>query len=296
MARSVATIRDAMLADITADATLTSTITSTSGTAVWRLMVYICAVLINLFEQAADLYRTNTDAAIKVKSMRDNKWLRKKVYEYQHGDNLSFNTTTFQIEYPTIDASKKIVKYCAVFNKYGLNSNFGGQPGITVRAAKGATPTVLTSAEMDGLKTYVEHLVQPGVQVVVESDPTMIPEYLIVIADVKYDPRYSSTVKTAVFDAMRAYLTTLDSEDGMFDVDSLFQAMNAVEGVRHITMEEVRYRTSGGGSQLLFKSYPTGSIGGIVGNPYVYTSGGVMIEETAAGSTWTDTITFVPIA
>ena len=113
MARTVQQIKQQMLDAKNADPTL-SALTSTSQTAKWNLYYFIVASCIAIFEQLQDLFKADLEAIASTAAPSTPQWTRNKVLKFQTGDVAELNTSTFVIEYPTVNTANQILTRCAV--------------------------------------------------------------------------------------------------------------------------------------------------------------------------------------
>lgn len=288
MARNTETIKKALENSVSADATLSSQLTSVSASSIWKLWMTMYAKAVNAFEAVVDTFRAANETALSSATVGSSAWLKQKVLEFQYGDSLKYDSTNNYAYYETVDTSKRVVTFCSVLNASKLNYLFSGN-GLTVNASKGTIPTELSTDERDALEGYVKSIISPGVLATVKTGSA---DLVAITCEIRYNARYSeTTLKDNVYAAIRNYIQNLP--DMNLIVGELFSVIDAVEGVNWIKMQKVTARASSGSATTIFEissstATPTTAV------QVWSTLYGYMIEETNTGETWNDTITFTP--
>lgn len=278
MARSIATIQAALIADVQADSTL-SGLTSTSKRAMWRLWTFVFAVAINLLEQLMDVFKTNTEKTVSLAAPQTSQWLQDKVFKFQYD---ATNPQVLQLinlvpQYAVVDASLRIVTRCSV------KTNLSGS--VTIKVAKNEPPEPLDNSELSALQTYVSLIGVTGIAYAVTSTAS---DKLFVQADIYYNGGYSSVIQTNVITAIENYLASLPFDGGMKLTD-LEAAIRNTEGVNDVIFTNVIAREDA--TPLANGTYL------VTGNQYVGriwpTVSGYIVGETTSGSTLADTLNFI---
>lgn len=160
MARTITTIHNSLIAAKQAEPELTA-LTSTSRTAIWRLILYIFAVGIFTLETFLDLFKIEVDDKIKNGIAGTRLWFAFVAMKYQHGDTLSWDAN-FIPSYLTIDSSKQIVKYAAPAES---------SSGVLLRVAKQVSglPVKLSASDLAGLTAYMGEVKPAGISLRVTS-------------------------------------------------------------------------------------------------------------------------------
>jgi len=214
-------------------------LTSTSKTAVWRLILYICAVGISIVENLFDLHTELIDQAANEAISGNLAWYAGQTLLYQHGDTLVFNSETGSFGYATYDPDLQVVKLSA------CTDDLSG--AVYLKAAKINTTTneaePLSTEELNGLTGYWNQKKFAGTILGVFSDD---PDKLQLALRVIYD----ATVLTAtgelisdisikpVEDAVYNYLIEfgINNFAGNFQLMKLVDAIQLASGVLNVVI------------------------------------------------------------
>lgn len=290
MARTIADIKAQMVAEKNTQTSLAG-LTSTSQTAIWNLIFYICAVSINLFEQILDLFKTDIETQIASAAAGSDSWVRAKMFEFQ------YSATTPQVvqlnnyapSYATVDTNLRIISRCSV--KTGANKT------VTVKVATGEPPAALSTPQLNAAKGYLNNSGSPstngsgigfaGVQYNVIS---LSPDLLRLVGEIKYNGQYASTIQTEVINAINDYLKNIEF-DGVFRTNKMIDYIQAVPGVVDVRFSDIGIRAAAVAfpgftylilsSTLLLTEYPL--------------TAGYVIGETTTGNTFNDLLVFTAI-
>lgn len=246
MARTVAEIYDAIIAykdnqtflqDLTPQndtaQQLANDMNSDSKTAIWRLWAYCTAVAIYVHETLWDIAKVelNTIAANAITGTI--RWYQEQVFLFQFGDSLTYINGKYQ--YPVIDLTKRIVKRCAV------NENQNGALLIKVAKLNGAQLLPLAATETAALQSYMSKVRFAGTPIQVISGNG---DHLRLALDIYFDPIIpESIVHDNVKIAISNYTSGL-TFNGVFRIIQLIDAIQTVEGVKDIFVQDVRTRLS----------------------------------------------------
>lgn len=237
-----------------------------SQTARWRLWTYVIAFILHLHERIWDGILAEITDAARRNLAGTPLWYAERVKEFQFGYQLTI--VDGEAVYETIDANAQIVKRVAVNNT--------GTPGlIQIKVAKisNEQPTPLDATELLALISYIEnYLAFAGTNIAWVNAPA---DSLAVIAEIVYDAQVPQTqLDTDVKAAIRSYLANL-SFDGLFYVERLTDAIQAVTGVVDVKINDLQI---------------TDYLGAIMLNPqsHRFTAG----YATADGIT----LTFIPLS
>lgn len=264
---------------------------STSQTSIFGKFKYIYAVCSNLVEQLLDAFTADNESEIAKAAPGSDYWIQKKILEFQ------YNATNPQVtaidanyvpNYPVVDTTLRIITRAAV--KTGPNKT------CLIKVAKSDPPQALSGPELTSLNAYVNNSGSPstngkgigfaGVKYTVQS---LNPDKIYIGGNVKYDGQYQAVIQATVLAAIKDYLANIDF-NGVFTIDGLVDYIQAVPGVLKggITINDVAIRPDSvafPGYQYLVQS----NYYGIYQYPL---TAGYGVEETQAGNTWSDTITF----
>ena len=285
MSRTVDEIKQAMVVQKNAEAGL-SGLTSTSQTAIWNLIFFICAVAIKIME---DLFDVHTDQVEERKleiPVGVLKWYASESLIFQFGDSLVFTDTYVNSDGETItlqgknlvytveDDDKKIVALAAADILNGV---------VIIKAAglDGGVAKKLEDIETGGLAAFTSYWTDKrfaGTAVTIISvDPDLLKAYY----NVTYDPQIlandgsllSDALTFPVEDAIDAFLQTFQSTDfnGIMRVLNLTDAIQGAQGVVNAVATDVQGKPAAG-------SYV--DILAISGQQYASTAGYMKIDPS----------------
>jgi hypothetical protein len=277
MARTVAQIKQSMLDAKNADPTL-SALTSTSQTAKWNLYYFIVASCIAIFEQLQDLFKTELEAIASTAAPSTPQWTRNKVLKYQKGDVAQLNTTTFTVEYPTINTANQILTRCAVITAPNRT--------VLIKVAKSDPPVPVSVGELAELQSYIETFNPAGIAFTLINENS---DKMEVAATIYYNGQYSAVISTNVVAALNNYMATLPF-NGVISTQAVVDAIQAVDGVNSVSLTRilVRKHTVAYGAGVTLYNLSTG-----VDSVQYQTYAGYVVQETTATHTFADTLTYI---
>lgn len=283
MARSVSEILKGLIAAKTAETALND-LTSSSTVSIWRTWLYIYAVAQNITEQLQDLFITEVETIAQTARPGTAEWVQAKIFEFQYSaiSPQALDIIDLVPQYPVIDDSLKIITRCSVTTD--LNKN------VNVKVAKEEPPVQLAALEESSLQGYLTAIGFAGITYVLVNEPS---DKLYVEAEVYVDAQYFSTIQTNVELAINNYLKALASTenfDGVVKLTSIEDAIQSVTGVVDVKLITVKARPDA----VLFANgnviYELST--GTNGRQYD-TLAGYITEETTAGKTFADSITYI---
>ena len=277
MARTVQQIKQQMLDAKNADPTLSS-LTSTSQTAKWNLYYFIVASCIAVFEQLQDLFKVDLENIAATAAPSTPQWTRDKVLKFQTGDVAELNTTTFVIEYPTLNVANQILTRCAVVTAPNRT--------VLIKVAKSDPPTPISGSEQTELEDYLKTFMAAGIDFSVINEDS---DKMEVVANIYYNGQYSTVISTNVESALNNYMANLPF-NGRITTQSVIDAIQSAEGVitASLTRILVRRDTVAYGAGVTLYNLSTG-IDSVTYDTY----SGYVTEETATGHTFNDTLTYI---
>ena len=230
MARAIEDIQQDILKRMAEQPAL-SGLTSTSQTAIYRLITYVVSYAIWLLEKLFDTHKQEITKALYEQKSGSLRWYRKKALDYQDGFDLLPGSDRFNNEGAIKEdiEKSKIVKYAAVTEAEGKSQLIvkaaGEQHGKLVQ---------LSPSQTYRFKTYIKEIRYAGTPVNVISLP---PDRLYLNIDIYRDPlildekgvNLRSGEKSAE-SAISQYLKTLPF-NGEFVVQSLVDCLQRVAGV-----------------------------------------------------------------
>ena len=277
MARSISQIKQSMLDAKNADPTL-SALTSTSQTAKWNLYYFIVASCIAIFEQLQDIFKTDLEAIASTAAPSTPQWTRNKVLKYQKGDVAELNTTTFTVEYPTINTANQILTRCAVITAPNRT--------VLIKVAKSNPPVPVSVGELAELQSYIETFNPAGIAFTLINENS---DKMEVAATIYYNGQYSAVISTNVVAALNNYMANLPF-NGVISTQAVVDAMQAVEGVNSVSLARilVRKHTVAYGTGVTLYNLLLG-----VDSVQYQTISGYVAQETTAGHLFADTLNYI---
>lgn len=206
-------------------------LTSTSKTAIWRLIIYIMSIAIYAFEVILDKHYSDVTQKLTEEKAHTARWYRSKALAFQFGfdlivDSDEFNNTNYTTEQIS---ESKIVKYAAVVeaeNDSRLIVKIAGETDGELKR--------LNEQQVASFKTYMQEVRDAGVKLTVinyEADK------LYLDLQINYDPLVLSSngqhlinANYPVVDAIKAYMKELPF-NGELVLAHLVDKLQQVEGV-----------------------------------------------------------------
>ena len=308
MARSVAQIQTAILANIAANPNLTyvdaNNVTQplTNNTSMFALFNAICfcvALAMAVFEQLQDLQVIIMEGLVAVAAGASTAWVQYQMFQFQYSITnpqvVSFINGVTQ--YPSVDPALKIVTGCAVYTDITNTVN--------VKFAIGSpTLSKATSQEIAAAQSYMNQIGGAGINYEVTS---LDPDLVYIDAKIYYDGTYSNVIQTNVINAINAFLSKLSNYnlDGSLKVSQLEDTIAAMTGVNDVVLQNVYIRQAtatppSGGPPYVYNASP--AIPLVLVETWVnriYTpnsipgSAGYYVSETTVNFRLTDSLTFI---
>ena len=257
MARTIAEIKQAMVDQKNAEAGL-SGLTSTSQTAIWNLLFFICAVAIKFIEDLYDVLEDNVEERKLEIPTGVLKWYAAESLVFQYGDSLVFTDTYIDennntvvlkgdtVVYPIIDLDKRVVDLAAADEASGL---------ITIKVAKvnSGVAEPLTPTELAAFQDYWTDKRFAGTPItIISTDPDLMKaEYTVT-----YDPSVMDNTGTLlsdgatkpVEDTINNFVQTFQSENfnGTMQVVKLTSDILNTTGVLNVVATNIEGKVDGG--------------------------------------------------
>lgn len=223
---------------ITGDVTWESTFSKVS---VENMLMYVVAFVAHTLEVMMDAFRKDVDTQIAQNIVPTVRWYHTQAVAFQYGDQLVYNEEYGHFEYPEVDETKKLVKYCAVKDR-------GGSIQILVSGDSNGVPSVLSNNVLSAFKSYMNQVKVAGVILDVKS---LAADGIRIQAEVQIDPQIITTDGVRISDgtkaveaAINAYLANI-VYGGTFNKTNLVDAIQKVEGVVDVTLGKVEVKPSG---------------------------------------------------
>lgn len=280
MARTKAVIKAQIIATVSGIPIISQLVTNPSQVQYNNNFIDIIARSINLLEQLMDVFKSDLETTARNSAVGSQQWLQAKSLEFQYDattPQVVAVDANFSINYPIIDATKRIITRCAVKRT--------GQRVVLVNVAKSDPPVALSAPELSSFVGYLSDINPAGVNYIAASRTA---DKLYCKATIYYNGQYSATISAAVISAMNDYLANI-SFNGAFKLSSLTDYIQKVTGVTDVLLEDVAIRAD----TVVFASKTYLVQGKTTLIPVYSLYAGYAVEETTASNTWTDTLTFV---
>lgn len=252
MARTVEQIQEAIKSDWMANTTLVEAysldVSKTfdeqfSKMSVERNLVYVFALAVYFFERVLDTFKADVQATVDSNALCSVPWLYARCLEFQLGDSLVFNDSTFRFEYETTDEAKRIVKFVAI-----REVQVEGVTKLRVYVSK-ANKVPLTSDELLAFTAYIKRIGAAGIHYEFIS---LAATELSFALNVVYDPMVLTNSGTKLSDgtktvenAIQSYLDGI-TYGGVFNRTYLIDAVQKAEGVIDVTLADVKIGSGSG--------------------------------------------------
>jgi hypothetical protein len=283
MAQTIEYWQNKMLEKIATDPELVELSQNKSMVAIYRLMTFVVAACISMFEQVIDVFRKEVDMTVEKPMVGHPQWIKDKVFAFQYS---ATNPQVIQLvnlipRYPTIDPALRIVTRCSVL---ALPNG-----RVAIKTAKNEPPEVLSAPELNRLSDYLLSLMPAGVSCNVIS---IDPDKLYLKAQIHHKGEYTSVITANVINAIKDFLSSKNKFDfnGFIRISNLQDAIQAVEGVTDVVLIDVAARKW----DILFTDKTFYVQDQDVLKYKFQTFAGYIIEETEPGQSFIDTLLFKP--
>jgi hypothetical protein len=280
MARTIEQIQASIISEIQATPELAEA-NSTSRRAIWRLFAYVQASAILLLEQIIDVFVAQNDIKISKAIPATATWLNAKVFEFQYSatNPQIVQLVNFAPVYPVIDSSLRLISRCSVVTTISNQ--------VIIKVAKNEPPVALTSTELVSLQSYINNI---GIVGVNYSCQSLVSDKIHIEAEIYFDGQYSTVIAGTVKNSINNFLSDL-SFNGNLKVSDIELAIRNVVGVNDVLFKNIKMRSDS-------TPFVDGTF--LVQNNTVIsrifpTIAGYVVEETTAGQTFTDKLTFIAV-
>lgn len=229
MARTITEIQAEIIAAVQGDGTLAGA-SSTSATAIWRLITYVIASAVWALETIFDAFKVDLIAQVEALRPHTLKWYQEKALAFQYGSDLPEDSDEYDNSALTEAAilAQKIIAQAAAVEESGV---------VKIKVAREVSGALakLTSPQSDSLDAYFSEIKDAGVDLtVVNEDGDKVKIEL----DIYYDPlvlnssghRIDGTDNDVVKDAVKAYLRALPF-NGWLVKSHLTDYLQTIDGV-----------------------------------------------------------------
>lgn len=285
MARSVDIIQQQIQTELVANMAAIGIVIDTtkwSKRNLLRLLCFIFAVCTNYVEQLMDALKSEVETIASKSVAATSAWIQSQMFLFQ------YSATTPQvlqisdnlIQYPTVDATLRIITACSV------KSNTPNV--VTVKVAKGSPFVALTTNELAAAQNYINLKGTEGIVYRIISGNS---DKLYIAASIYYDGQYSATIQASVISAINSFLQNLfvNNFDSSLKVTDIESAIRGVTGVNDVVLNNVSVRDDAtpfaNGILLVSDSKTTQRLWVPIA--------GYVAEETTSGKTFTDSLIFI---
>ena len=211
-----------------------------SSVSLINIILYVCAFGLSVVERFFDTHRAEVEDYILRMKPHSAAWYVTKAKEFLLGFNLPPDSDRYDltgIDEETITAAQ-IVKYAAVTD---------GQNFIRMKVAKENNGALapLDNIELGAFTAYMERVKDAGVWIDYKSDN---PDYLRISMQIFYNPLVLRADGKRIDDgtepvpiAIRNYINSIEF-DGRFITTHMVDAVQAVEGVRFVHIQQIQGR------------------------------------------------------
>lgn len=257
-----------------------SSLNNPSKTSIYQLFKTVVAQIINYFERLHDAKKDEIDKTIANSAVNTAAWLKSKVEEFQYSASNPqvISLVNYAPQYATVNKDLRIISRCAVVSD--LNKI------VKIKVATGDTPTTLSSAQYTSLYAYIDSILPVGVSFDLIN---LTSDKLYVEAEVYYDGQYIDVIQTNVEAAINTYLENLEF-NGAVVVSELEDAIQSVAGVKDVKFIAIKARQD---SVVLGSATTVYSLASSTNSRKWDTVAGYIVEETTAGNTFADKITYI---
>lgn len=246
MARTIQQIKKSMTDEFVADPTIrelyglgqNDTFESAfSLVSVESILFGIVATATFVLESIFDAFRREVDRKIASSIVATIPWYHKVCLEYQHGDKLVLNPTTYEYGYEQVDASKQLVKYAACRDRGG---------GVYVLVAGQGADGYPQSLADDVLLAFKEYMNKRKIVGVVMEVFSYDPDDISVSMKIQYDPVVMNDDGSLISDpsvypveeAVNSYLANI-VYGGTFNINKMIDAIQGAAGVVDLQVEGI---------------------------------------------------------
>lgn len=261
--RDIAEIEDEMDAAIAADPVLSTRLTSTSRTAIYRLWRHIVALAAKTLEALFDTHKKDIENLMSQGQHGLPGWYAQKSLEFQLGDNLTI--VDGKPAYAVVDPSKRIVTRASVTE--------GATGGILVKVAKGSPGALLplTSVEKQAFVAYLNKIKFAGIFTnTISLSADLLKGQIQVFHN---GLKLTGDLEDELNEVVKAHLAQIQF-DGRLVITQLIDALQAVDGVTDVVVLSIQVKAASDIYRTVNR----------VSNP---ASGYFLLDEAGGGITWT---------
>ena len=248
-----------------------NTASATGVHRLWRFVIATCAATL---ETLWDRHTAEVDAIVARAAVGTPGWYADRAREFQKDDGTLAVQANGAIAYATNNPEARIITQATAKENAQTAKLF---IKVAKAGVSAGTLAALSNAELIEVKGYFDRISFAGTRLEVVS---RVADRLQITGTVYYDPLLDlPTVKAAVQNAARTYLTALDF-DGQVYVSKLTDYLQAVPGVRDVAPLSLAARVGTAAPVDFARVYET--------------QAGNIVLEDAPGAELLDTFQFLP--
>ena len=206
------------------------------------MLFYAFAFAVWSLEMILDLFKSEIQTRVDAAYIANSPWWHGQAMAFQKGIGLVMNPTTFIFEYNTIDATKQIIKRCAV------RQNDEGVCKVQLFVATEISGTISALPEEDKslFEAYAKTIRPAGVLIQIITGTGDIVDFGITV---DYNPLVLDStgkliigVNYPVIDAISNFITKLNDVDfgGNLNITRLMDAIQVVDGVVDVSVTDFK--------------------------------------------------------
>lgn len=232
-----------------------SGITSTSQTAIYKLIFQTVATIISTFEQILDLHKEDIQYIKDTTEIQNGLWWKDKMLNLYQYDPLNTDSGVIYVDpelytynYKVVNPDFRIVKYCSVTANQGL---------CTIKVAKQLNnlPTQLSLDEQQSAFSFVQNIQDLGYNVQLVS---FNADSVKISANIFYDGQYIlSNIQNNVETAIANYFTLLNFDGAVLTNDLIEYVREHVQGIKDFYITDFQGKPDSGTYQPIIRMYPT---------------------------------------